>query len=215
MAQQNALEVRQLRKQLGHKQILKAVTFAAVTGELVAITGANGAGKTTLLRVIAGLARPSGGEVLWNGSSLRLDSRQAAYVSHQPILYGSLTVQENLEFFGRLYGTADPAKLQELLELVGLWLYRLEPAAVLSRGMQQRLAIARALIAEPALILYDEPFTSLDENGREILRQVLENRRPRAVQLLVTHELEHLQGLPFREIRLEEGRSVPKEAAHG
>lgn len=186
MAQQNALEVRQLRKQLGHKQILKAVTFAAVTGELVAITGANGAGKTTLLRVIAGLARPSGGEVLWNGSSLRLDSRQAAYVSHQPILYGSLTVQENLEFFGRLYGTADPAKLQELLELVGLWLYRLEPAAVLSRGMQQRLAIARALANRPKLILADEPTGELDSTtAQEILgffRQIVDHE---GVTLLV------------------------------
>lgn len=108
----------------------------------------------------------------------------------------------------------NPDRLQELLELVGLWLYRLEPASALSRGMQQRLAIARALMADPALILYDEPFTSLDADGRNMLRQVLESRRSSTVQLVVTHELGHLAGLAFREIMLKGGRAVQGRDGH-
>ena len=137
MGEKNVLVVRHLKKQIGAKQILKDVSFQAGLGELLAITGANGAGKTTLLRIIAGLSRKSGGEVIWNGGNI-------GYIAHQPMLYGSLSVQENLAFFAEMYGTMSQRRVQELLELVDLWLYRLEPAAVLSRGMQQRLAIAGA-----------------------------------------------------------------------
>jgi len=214
VAEKDTLVVKNVEKRMGHRQILKDVSFQASTGDVVAITGGNGAGKTTLLRIIAGLWRKSGGEVLWNGSSMGLDQGRTAYISHQPMLYGSLSVGENLAFFGRMYGTMNPDRLQELLELVGLWLYRLEPASALSRGMQQRLAIARALMADPALILYDEPFTSLDADGRNMLRQVLESRRSSTVQLVVTHELGHLAGLAFREIMLKGGRAVQGRDGH-
>ena len=109
---------------------------------------------------------------------MRPDSPRIGYVAHHPMLYGNLTVQENLTFFEEMYGPTSPSRIQELLERVGLWLYRLEKAAVLSRGMQQWLAIARALVAEPSLMLYDEPFTGLDAEGRDILRGICRNSPP-------------------------------------
>jgi heme ABC exporter ATP-binding subunit CcmA len=206
--------VRQLQKQIGPKRILKDVSFQVTTGELVVITGANGAGKTTLLRILAGLLPKSGGDVLWNTKNLGLDHGKVGYVSHKPMLYENLSVQENLLFFGRMYGKVSQARLQELLELVGLWLYRLELVAVLSRGMQQRLAIARALMIDPSLLLYDEPFTSLDPDGQEILRQVFEQYRRKTIQLVISHELQHFAGLTIRELRLEDGHVVQEEGTH-
>ncbi|NLL43292.1 MAG: heme ABC exporter ATP-binding protein CcmA [Firmicutes bacterium] len=204
----DVLELRGLQKKIGLKQILKDVSFQSSTGDLVAITGVNGAGKTTLFRILAGLMPKSGGQALWNGENLELNHCRVGFIAHRPMLYGSLSVQENLAFFGQLYETGSPERVQELLELVGLWLYRLEPASVLSRGMQQRLALARALVGNPSLILYDEPFTSLDLGGRDILRQVFAEYRPRTIQLVISHELEHFQDLAYKEIRLEEGRAV-------
>ncbi|HHT72910.1 MAG TPA: heme ABC exporter ATP-binding protein CcmA [Firmicutes bacterium] len=197
----DVLTVKHLKKELGHKQVLKDVSFQAEPGELVVITGPNGAGKTTLLRILAGLTPKSGGEVLWKGGRI-------GYVAHQPMLYPNLSVQENLAFFGEMYGAPSQGRFQELLELVGLWFYRLEKAANLSRGMQQRLAIARALMAEPALLLYDEPFTSLDAGGREVLREVITACREVTIQLAITHELQNFAGLGYRELRLEDGRIV-------
>lgn len=197
----DVLTVKHLKKELGHKQVLKDVSFQAEPGELVVITGPNGAGKTTLLRILAGLTPKSGGEVLWKGGRI-------GYVAHQPMLYPNLSVQENLAFFGEMYGAPSHGRFQELLELVGLWFYRLEKAANLSRGMQQRLAIARALMAEPALLLYDEPFTSLDAGGREVLREVITACREVTIQLAITHELQNFAGLGYRELRLEDGRIV-------
>lgn len=205
MAQKDILEVRQLRKQIGVKRILKDVSFKTTTGELLAITGSNGAGKTTLMRILAGLLPKSGGDVLWNDTNLNLNHGRIGYISHKPMLYETLSVQENLTFFGQMYGTMTQKRVQELLNLVGLWIYRLEPAAVLSRGMQQRLALARALIVDPSLILYDEPFTSLDPESQRLLRQILRKSQSKAIQIVITHELSLLDGLPFREIRLQDG----------
>lgn len=205
MAQKDILEVRQLRKQIGVKRILKDVSFKTTTGELLAITGSNGTGKTTLMRILAGLLPKSGGDVLWNDTNLNLNHGRIGYISHKPMLYETLSVQENLTFFGQMYGTMTQKWVQELLNLVGLWIYRLEPAAVLSRGMQQRLALARALIVDPSLILYDEPFTSLDPESQRLLRQILRKSQSKAIQIVITHELSLLDGLPFREIRLQDG----------
>ena len=214
MLNQDVLEVRQLHKQIGAKRILKEISFQVVTGELVVITGPNGAGKTTLMRILAGLLPKSGGQVLWNGSGYDLSRGGIGYVSHKPMLYETLSVQDNLRFFGRMYGTATKGRVQELLTLVGLWHYRHEPAGVLSRGMQQRLAIARALMPRPRMILYDEPFTSLDMDGQRLLKGVLNDRRPESIQLVISHELHLMNALAYRELRLKDGK-VEQGGSHG
>ena len=206
MVKADALVVRGLHKQIGGRTILKGVSFEATTGDLVMITGPNGAGKTTLLRILACLLPKSAGEVLWNGTPYGLEHGAIGYISHKPMLYESLSVYDNLQFFGRMYGASSKEFEQELLTLVGLWHYRYEPAAVLSRGMKQRLAIARMLISRPRLILYDEPFTSLDQEGQDLLKRLLEKERLKTIQLIVTHEPRLLSGLEYKELRLQGGR---------
>ncbi len=206
MGKINALVVKGLHKQIGAKWILKDVSFEAKTGNLVVITGPNGAGKTTLLRILAGLLPKSGGEVLWNGSNYGLNHGQIGYVAHKPMLYETLSVHANLRFFGRMYGAASEKWERELLTLVDLWQYRNEPVAILSRGMQQRLALARVLVSRPHMILYDEPFTGLDQDGKRLLRGVLEEVRQQAIQLLITHEPGLLEGSCYEELRLRAGR---------
>lgn len=206
MVKADALVVRGLHKQIGGRTILKGVSFEATTGDLVMITGPNGAGKTTLLRILACLLPKSAGEVLWNGTPYGLEHGAIGYISHKPMLYESLSVYDNLQFFGRMYGASSKEFEQELLTLVGLWHYRYEPAAVLSRGMKQRLAIARMLISRPRLILYDEPFTSLDQEGQDLLKRLLEKERLKTIQLIVTHEPRLLRGLEYKELRLQGGR---------
>lgn len=206
MVVQDFLEVKQLQKQIGAKKILKDISFQVATGDLVAITGPNGAGKTTLMRILAGLLPKSGGEVLWNGIEYDLSHGRIGYVSHKPMVYETLSVYDNLLFFGQMYGTATGKFAQELLTKVGLWHYRHEPVAVLSRGMQQRLAIARSLMGKPRLILYDEPFTSLDVAAQTLLNTIFEEYRPQAIQLVISHELHLLGNLSYKELKLRDGQ---------
>ncbi len=206
MDKPDVLEVIQLRKQIGTKRILKDISFQVTTGELVAITGPNGAGKTTLLRILAGLLTKSGGQVLWNNSPYDLSHGAIGYVSHKPMLYATLSVYDNLHFFGRMYGTGSKEWEKELLKLVGLWHYRHEPVSILSRGMQQRLAIARAIVARPRMILYDEPFTSLDTDGQDLLRSILDGHRLQTIQFVITHERQLVEGLSNRELKLKGGQ---------
>lgn len=208
------LEVNHLSKQIGGKRILKDVSFQASTGDLLVITGPNGAGKTTLMRVITGLAPKSGGEILLNGVNYNLSQRQIGYVSHKPMLYETLSVQENLVFFARMCGKLSLARIEELLRLVDLWLYRYEPVAVLSRGMQQRLALARTILLQPRLILYDEPFTGLDQDGQTLLRKILEDNRAQSIQLVITHELNLLKGLFYQVLNLQDGELVQGSEQH-
>lgn len=207
------LAVENVSKQIQEKIILGNISFTAVTGDLIAITGPNGAGKTTLLRMIAGLMTVTAGRILWNQEQYGLEHGRIGYLSHQPMLYDSLSVLENLSFFAKLYNCYSPQSVQEILTRVGLWLARYEPAAVLSRGMQQRLAIARTLVSTPRLILYDEPFTGLDREGRELLLGLLAENQPRTVQVLVTHDLTLLDGLKCREIKIECGKMVEEGVA--
>lgn len=199
------LVVKEISKQIGAKKILRQVSFEVETGDLVVITGPNGAGKTTLMRVLAGLLPKNSGQISWNDSHV-LEQGIIGYLSHQPMLYEALSVYENLRFFGRMCGLDSATWLEEQLKLVGLWHYRYEPAAILSRGMKQRLALARTLISRPRLILYDEPFTSLDQSGQNLLKGILARYRDQAIQLVITHEPQFLEGLNYKELRLKSGQ---------
>jgi heme exporter protein A len=191
-----ALEVRDVERSFGHVRALRGVGFALRAGESLAVFGPNGAGKTTLLRILAGLLRPLRGEVLLDGRPLeRGDAahrRQVGLIAHYSLLYDGLTAAENLAFYARLYGLADrDATVRRALEGVGLADRADDAAGTFSRGMVQRLAIARALLHEPRIVLLDEPFSGLDQRAAATLRDLLMRlRAERRTMVLVTHNID-------------------------
>jgi heme exporter protein A len=172
------IEVRRLVKTFGLKPVLRGLDFRADPGEFVALLGPNGAGKTTMLRILASLSRPTLGEVRVAGYSLPGQAsevrRLLGVVSHQPLLYGELTAEENLRFYARMYGLSDGAsRALQALESVGLAARRRDLVRQFSRGMQQRLAIGRALLHDPQVMLLDEPYTGLDQDASAMLDDLL------------------------------------------
>jgi heme exporter protein A len=189
------IEVRRLVKSFGLKPVLRGLDFQVERGEFVALTGPNGAGKTTFLRILSSLSRPTLGEVRVAG--LRLPSQAAevrrilGVVSHQPLLYGDLTAEENLRFYGRMYGIRGlQGRVAAVLETVGLASRRRDLVRQFSRGMQQRLAIARAILHEPDVMLFDEPHTGLDPEAAAMLDGVLSQVAARGRTVVMTsHDL--------------------------
>ncbi len=173
-----------LEKRYGRKRVLRGVSFAVPRGGFLVVTGANGAGKTTLLRLVAGLAAPTRGVLKVTG-----DRRDLGFVGHEPLVYHELTALENLELFGRLYRVADRRERSGmLLERFGLWDARSDRVSSYSRGMVQRLALCRALLHDPALLVLDEPFTALDENGAGVLDAELASVAGERTIMLSTHD---------------------------
>lgn len=172
------IEVRKLVKRFGLKTVLRGLDFHVEPGEFVAILGPNGAGKTTFLRILSSLSRPSLGEVRIAGYQLPAEAshlrRRLGVVSHLPLLYGDLTAEENLRFYGRMYSVPDlNQRISTVLELVGLAPRRRDLVRTFSRGMQQRLAIGRAVLHDPEVMLFDEPYTGLDQDASSMLDVVL------------------------------------------
>ena len=172
------IEVRKLVKRFGLKTVLCGLDFHVEPGEFVAILGPNGAGKTTFLRILSSLSRPSLGEVRIAGYQLPAEAshlrRRLGVVSHLPLLYGDLTAEENLRFYGRMYSVPDlNQRISQVLELVGLATRRRDLVRTFSRGMQQRLAIGRAVLHDPEVMLFDEPYTGLDQDASSMLDVVL------------------------------------------
>ncbi len=170
------IQVKRLVKRFGPLTVLKELDFEVRSGEFVALLGPNGAGKTTLLRILSSLSKPNSGLV--QVASYRLPEgavavrAQLGVVSHQPLLYGDLTAEENLSFFARLYGVEKP-RIGDVLDLVGLSRRKSDLVRIFSRGMQQRLAIGRAILHNPRILLLDEPHTGLDQEAGEILDNLL------------------------------------------
>ena len=194
-----AIELRKLSKAFGHQVALRGVDLSVAEGEFLTLFGPNGAGKTTLIRIVASLARPTGGSVHVRGEDLGKTAtslrRHIGLISHNPLLYGDLTPDENLRFFARMYGLADAgARIDMVLEQVGLASRRRDPVRTFSRGMVQRLSIARAILHDPAIMLLDEPYTGLDLQAADMLRAVLQDlAASNRTVILTTHNLE--QGL--------------------
>ncbi len=198
------IKVRKLIKRFGLKTVLRGLDFQVEQGEFVALLGPNGAGKTTFLRILASLSRPSMGGV--NIAGYRLPDQAAAVrrrlgvVSHQPLLYGDLTAEENLQFYGRMYGVDDLAdRIKEVLALVGLTNRRRDLVRTFSRGMQQRLAIGRAVLHDPDVMLFDEPHTGLDQDASAMLDTVLQEVAARGRTVVMTsHDLARAADLASR-----------------
>jgi len=198
------ITVNRLVKRFGTKIVLRKLDFHVGKGEFVALLGPNGAGKTTLLRILASLTRPTMGEVRIAGYALPQQAadvrRSLGVVSHQPLLYGDLSAEENLRFYGRLYGIDHlEERINEMLAQVGLNRRRRDLVRTYSRGMQQRLAIGRAVLHDPDVLLLDEPHTGLDQDACEMLDSTLSNVAARNRTLVITsHDLARVDVLASR-----------------
>ncbi|OUP06814.1 ABC transporter ATP-binding protein [Collinsella sp. An2] len=190
-----AVDARGLVKQFGPRRALDGVDLSIPSGAFLSIFGPNGAGKTTLLRILALLSRPTRGSLSLLGTDA-LDEPDAlrsriGLISHRSMLYGDLSAQENLEFFSALYhGEPDRVRIRELLELVELDHRRNDPVRTYSRGMQQRLSIARALVNDPELVLLDEPYSGLDPHAAELFDELIGRVREGRTFIMVSHDLE-------------------------
>ena len=189
-----AVEAQGLIKQFGSRRGLDGVDLAVPAGAFLSIFGPNGAGKTTLLRMLALLSRPTRGSLSILGVDA-LDDPDAlrsriGLISHKSMLYGDLTARENLEFFSSLYGEPNRARIDELLRLVELDHRRNDCVRTYSRGMQQRLSIARALVNDPDLVLLDEPYSGLDPHAAELFDELIGRVRDGRTFIMVSHDLQ-------------------------
>lgn len=210
------LAVEKLDKQFGARWALRGVTFQVAPGEIVALVGPNGAGKTTLLRILGTLTRPNGGRVFVRDTHRatldRADAARAAigFVGHQTFMYDDLTARENLNFYARLYDLTERAqRIRAVAARVGIE-HRLDDLTrTLSRGLQQRLTIARVLLHQPAVLLLDEPYTGLDKAAADMLDQIMLDAKSagRAI-LFSTHDLARGLAVCDRAIMLKAGRIV-------
>lgn len=198
------ITVRKLVKRFGLKTVLRGLDFEVQPGEFVALLGPNGAGKTTFLRILASLSRPSLGEVTIAGFHLPHQAAQVrarlGVVSHLPLLYGDLTAEENLRFYARMYDIPDyEPRISEVLEMVGLEARRRDLIRTYSRGMQQRLAIGRAILHDPDVVLFDEPYTGLDQDASAMLDEVLKTVAAKGRTVVMTsHDLARAEDLATR-----------------
>jgi heme exporter protein A len=198
------ITVKKLIKRFGLKTILRGLDFNVEPGEFVALLGPNGAGKTTFLRILASLSRPSMGEVSIAGHKLPHEASQVraklGVVSHMPLLYPDLTAEENLQFYARMYGVVEAnPRITEVLNMVGLEHRRRDLVSTFSRGMQQRLAIGRSIIHDPEVVLFDEPYTGLDQDASSMLDEVLHSVAAKGRTVVMTsHDLARAEDLATR-----------------
>jgi ABC-type multidrug transport system ATPase subunit len=185
------VRARGLERRFGEKEVLRGIDVDLPRGGFLLVTGRNGSGKSTLLRLFAGLLAPTGGEL-----EVTTPRGSIGYLGHEPLLYRELSAFENLELYGRLYRVPERReRIGMLLERYGLWDVRHERVSEYSQGMQQRLALCRALLHEPELILLDEPFAGLDSEGAELLDAELAGLRRARTFAVSSHQPERIERL--------------------
>jgi heme exporter protein A len=215
------LLTRNLTKSFGRFTALRSLSIEVPRGESLTIVGRNGAGKTTFLKIVSSIIRSYTGEVLIAGKNLKAtdeDTRRTiGFVSHESLLYKDLTVRDNLVFYARMYGVAErDRKIAEMIRRVDLEAKTNVLVRALSRGMKQRLSLARAFIHGPSILLLDEPFTGLDERASEILDSFLgEFKTGGGTLVMVTHDIERGWKLADRVVVFEKGRIVHETSPRG
>ena len=185
------IRARALEKHFDEREVLRGIDLELPRGGFLLVTGRNGSGKSTLLRLFAGLLAPTAGEL-----EVGVGRRAIGYVGHEPLVYRQLTALENLELYGRLYRIAERReRIGMLLERYGLWGARHDRVATYSRGMQQRLALCRGLLHDPELVLLDEPYSGLDDEGRALLDGELDELARTRTVAVSSHDPERLARL--------------------
>lgn len=211
-----AIQVQGLTKSFGSRLVLRGIDLAVAKGDSLAIFGPNGAGKTTLLKILSTVMRPASGTVRIDGIDLREDPlaarRRIGVMAHQTLIYDDLTVYENLRFYAKMYDVPNlKQRIEELIAQVGLRPRLHDLVRTLSRGMQQRVSLARALLHDPSILLLDEPETGLDQEAAAFLEETVRDRGMRTV-VMVTHSLERGLQMGSRAAILVQGRIVHQEA---
>jgi heme exporter protein A len=208
------IKIHKLVKTFGHRVVLRGVDLTINESDFVTLLGANGAGKTTLLHLIASLSKPTAGDIFINGYRLTGAANQLrrfiGLVSHKTLLYDDLTAEQNLRFYARLYDVSNAKnRIETVLNQVGLWGRQHDPVRTYSRGMQQRLAIARAILPNPPILLLDEPDTGLDQHAADMLSHLLSavGVSQRTI-LMTTHNLERGLSMGRRVTILAKGKIV-------
>lgn len=205
------IEANLLAKSYGRQKVLSGLNFFTQSGEVAAIMGVNGAGKTTFLRILATLTRPEEGSISYFGLPLKQNEpqirRRLGVVLHAPMLYFDLTAEENLTFYARLYGVEKVnLRLEEVFEQIDLRKRRTQIVRSMSRGMQQRLAIGRALLNQPELLLLDEPFNGLDLDSAGSVEKIIgEMSNREGTVVFVSHDFERVNRLASKTWVLEHG----------
>jgi len=206
------ITVSNLIKQFGRFAALRGVTAEFSVGKLYAILGDNGAGKTTLLRTLAGLNRPSNGEITILGASQFRDiCHEVGYMAHPSLLYDEMSGMENLAYFARLYGIAGNSRCAEVIRAVGLDPDLVRPVGQYSQGMRQRMSLARALLNDPKILLLDEPFSNVDlHSANEMVRLLTRTRDNGKTIFIVTHQVSLLEDAADEFVWMEFGKIVER-----
>lgn len=215
------IETNNLVKVLGERYILRGLNLHIKAGESIALLGANGAGKSTWLKIVAGLLKQTEGDVKINGKVYDSDDYERqqliGFLGHKSFLYESFSPLENLQFFAKLYQMKLPdEQIEQLIANVGLSFFKHEPIHTFSRGMIQRLAIARAILHKPKILLLDEPYTGLDQEAIRMFNDLLRNLHKRGTTIvMITHDFEHIHEVCQRVVMLEKGKITIDEPLAG
>ncbi|WP_077211324.1 heme ABC exporter ATP-binding protein CcmA [Bacillus dakarensis] len=208
------LEIKNLTKILSDKLILRGVSLKLNKGEILAVVGPNGAGKSTFFKCTVGLLQPSGGEIIVDGEIIKKKSaatrKKIGFLGHESFLYSTLTPLENLRFYGKLYKVKSiDSKANQLLKEVGLHLFKDVPIRSFSRGMLQRLSIARVMLADPEILMLDEPHTGLDQDAVSLLNMIIKEKKNIGTSvLLISHDFEQVQALADSVAVLKKGKII-------
>jgi heme exporter protein A len=213
------INVEHVSKYFGDKQALRDISFNIQQGDYVALIGINGAGKTTLIRILSTLTKATSGHVTINGISTKKDPqsvrKQIGIVSHYTFLYDELSAEENLKFYAKMYLVENARqRIDDLLDQVNLSSRRYDLVRTFSRGMQQRLALARAILHQPKILLLDEPFSGLDVNASEMLNGLLEHFIQKdSTVLITTHDINFARSTAHRILAIKDGIIVADAAS--